>query len=236
MEPQLIYQHEQFLALAKPAGLLTHPVKSVAEKHGTIEPSVVSWVIERFPEVKIVGDDPVWRPGIVHRLDKDTSGILLVARTQACFEFLKSQFQAHTIRKTYKALVRGIPSKPSGDINLPIGIREKTLKRSVHSSKMAKEAITHYAVAESFDGIKGKFALLDAEPKTGRTHQLRVHFTAIGHPIVGDRLYGPKDIPSWATRLMLHAYAIEFDAAPGEHMRLEADMPTDFEAVLNAVR
>ena len=172
------------------------------------------------------------RPGIVHRLDKATSGVMLVAKTQASFERLKKLFQEHRIRKTYFALVWGVPKDKKGAIDAPIGIKNGSLKRSVHSSKMAKPAVTEYSVVKDF----GDRTLLRVNPLTGRTHQIRVHLASIGHPIVGDTLYGKK-LPRGSTasraaaappRLMLHAAALVFSDDNGNPFEFEAPFPAGF--------
>ena len=142
IEPEIIYEDENFLAINKPAGLIVHPARvSVNRKRKEVEPTLVDWLILKYPQVKNVGDDPATRPGIVHRLDRETSGILLIPKNQKYFEYLKSLFQEHLIQKKYYAVVFGIPKNQSGMINSPIGIKNGTLKRSIHSSKMAKTAI-----------------------------------------------------------------------------------------------
>jgi len=176
------------------------------------------------------------RPGIVHRLDKDTSGVMVVARNQKSFEYLKSLFKGRDIKKTYVAVVLGVPKEKQGVIDKPIGIRNGTTKRSVVSEKMAKPAVTEYEIlktaqAEDGFGKEHAFALLSVSPKTGRTHQIRVHLTSIGHPIVGDPLYGPKKQPPWANRLMLHAASIEFSDGSGGRLRFDAEIPKEFEKI-----
>ena len=230
MLPQVIYEDENFLAINKPAGLLVHAVRS--KEHGK-ESTVVDWLLARYPEIKTVGDDPAERPGIVHRLDKDTSGVMLVAKNQKTFEYLKSLFQKREVQKTYLALVWGTLKTKSGVINAPIGIRSGSVKRSVRSEKMAKEAVTEWRVVKLFDS---GYSLLEVKPKTGRTHQIRVHLASIGHPVVGDRLYGRRRVinnsitndPTADNRLMLHALSIEFTAPDGKRTRLEAEPPASF--------
>lgn len=201
------------------------------------EPTLVDWLLENYPEVKKIGDDPAVRPGIVHRLDKETSGVMLVPRDQHYFKYLKSLFQKHEIKKTYLAVVFGKPKKESGVIDAPIGIKTGTLKRTIHSEKMAKSAVTEYRVLKTFtekdmkeSGESGEweFSLLEVKPQTGRTHQIRVHLASIGHSIVGDRLYGPKKQPEFATRLMLHARSIEFKDEDGSQLVFEAEIPKAF--------
>ena len=231
LEPKIIYEDKDFLAIDKPAGLMVHPAAiSGKKKQREKEPTLVDWLLVRYPEIKNVGDDPYLRPGIVHRLDKETSGVMLIPKNQGYFEYLKSLFKAHAIKKTYLALVPGIPKRNSGIIDAPIGIKNGTLKRSVHSRKMAKAAVTEYKVLKTVQmpdasGKSMPFSLLEVLPMTGRTHQIRVHLASIGHPVVGDSLYGPKKQPEWTSRLMLHAQSLEFVPRPGNFIKVEAESP-----------
>ncbi len=269
-EPQAIYEDENFLAVDKPAGLLVHEAgvvghgpktKSRAQK----EPTLVDWLLKNYPEVKNVGDEPKTRPGIVHRLDRDTSGVLLVAKNQKYFEYLKSLFQTRKIKKVYLAVVFGKLVPRSGAIKKPIGLKSGTTKRSVYSPKLLKDATTEYKVKKYLEtaedgkvitnvipqlwhnrsdvckeksGFAGRgsgprcFSLVEVNPQTGRTHQIRVHFASVGHPVVGDRLYGPKRQPDWATRLMLHALSLEFIAHEGAALRIEAGLPEEFDHLI----
>lgn len=224
-EPRVVYEEKDFLAVYKPSGLLTHPVNLRTASFK--EPALTDWLLKRYPELAEVGDDPEWRPGIVHRLDRATSGVLLVPRNQKYFQYLKPLFQKGEIKKTYLALVFGDLHAKRGEIRKPIGIG-KGLKRSVRSEKMLKEAVTLYEVLE-FKKIEGEiFTLLKVMPQTGRTHQIRVHMASIHHPVVGDPLYGRKREPGWVNRLMLHALSLEWTTEDGKRMRVEADPPPDF--------
>jgi 23S rRNA pseudouridine1911/1915/1917 synthase len=237
--PQVVYQDDGLLALMKPAGLLVHavPVRGAkaartARTGRSTEPTLADWLRDNYPEVKKVGDDPETRPGLVHRLDKDTSGIMLVARRQPDFEYLKGLFQNRQVRKTYLALCWGSAKSDRGTIRAPIGIKPGTIRRSIHSNKMAKPAETEYevvaraAVVDARDGRghseKIHTSLFRVMPLSGRTHQIRVHLASIGHPVAGDALYGPRRPALDAPRLMLHALALEFERRPGERLRLEA--------------
>jgi 23S rRNA pseudouridine1911/1915/1917 synthase len=153
------------------------------------------------------------------------------------FEYFKSQFQEHAIKKTYAALVRGLPRRPYGVIDMPIGIMNGTLKRSTRSRKDAKSAVTEYWVRKEFRSADNpdKFALLEVKPKTGRTHQIRVHLASIGHPIMGDALYGGKGRPGFAARPLLHAAKIEFTLARGKTFEFSADLPPDFSLVIHSL-
>lgn len=234
-EPEIIFEDENFLAINKPAGLMVHAAKISpkrtkqmgvprAEKEWTL----VDWLVEKYPQIRKVGDDPATRPGIVHRLDKETSGIMLAAKTQPYFEYLKSLFQKHEIKKTYQAVVWGVPKKKEGTIDAPIGIVSGTLRRSVHSTKMKKEAITKYKVLRMYGMGQKEVTLLEVSPLTGRTHQIRVHLASIGHPILGDRLYGPRPAREKIlapSRLMLHALSIEFPNQDGSIIQLSTASP-----------
>ncbi len=240
-EPQIIFENPDFVAVVKPAGLLVHRVRvgAAKERAGNVdesrrnEPTLAGWLAARYPEMAQVGDDPEYRPGIVHRLDKETSGIMIAARTQSSFAHLKELFQAHAMKKSYLALTAGTPDPAEGTIDRPIGIRNGTLKRSVHVATMAKDAVTEYAVKERFAG--GAYALVEARPRTGRTHQIRVHLASIGHPILGDRLYGGTRAAHAAPRLMLHAASLEWDDGAGRRFSFEAPLPADFLQVIHSI-
>lgn len=246
-EPKVIFENADLIVVDKPAGLMVHAARVSARRHAdaerAAEPTLVDWLLPRYPEIKGVGDDPSLRPGIVHRLDKATSGVMVVARTQAAFEWLKRSFQEHRIRKTYLAVVEGVPKNKSGMIDAPIGIKSGSLKRSVRSPKMAKLAVTEYSIVREMPAGKDggpAHALLRVTPKTGRTHQIRVHLASIGHPIVGDPLYGKKvrrvgtrHGTGPAARLMLHAAALAFEGPDGGRFEFEAPVPPDFSAQLS---
>jgi 23S rRNA pseudouridine1911/1915/1917 synthase len=236
--PEIIFENHDFVVVNKPAGLMVHAARVSSKRRDAArrvdearatEPTLVDWLRVRYPGVKNVGDDPALRPGIVHRLDKATSGVMIVAKTQASFERLKKLFQEHRMRKTYFALVSGVPKNKKGTIDAPIGIKNGTLKRSVHSSKMAKSAVTEYSVVKKIgEDNREQYALLKVTPKTGRTHQIRVHLASIGHPVVGDALYGRRAKADSASRLMLHAAALEFSDGTGSHFAFEAPLPPEF--------
>jgi 23S rRNA pseudouridine1911/1915/1917 synthase len=221
---RIIYQDKNFVAINKPAGLLVH----LSEYQKKKEPTLVDWVIKNFPEVKNVGDDPQYRPGIVHRLDRDTSGAVLVALNQKYFLYLKKLFQDKKIKKTYLAIVKGTLREREGRIDKPIGIKSGTTQRSVFSEKMVKEAVTEYKLIKNFQKNSQNLSLLKVFPLTGRTHQIRTHLNFIGHPVAGDKMYGGKSASVLADRQMLHCYALEFEIEPGRVLCLEAEPPKDF--------
>ncbi len=175
----------------------------------------------------------------VHRLDKDTSGVILFAKNVETREYLKKLFQNREIKKTYSALVVGEVKNKEGVIDLAIGRSKKTpLKRVAIGEQRGKirEAVTEYKVLKKFTWLSDNqvFTLIEAYPKTGRTHQIRSHFAAIGHPVVCDKLYAGKRFvcPGGLTRQFLHASAVEFSRSGGGRLRLEADLPEDLERVL----
>lgn len=237
----IIYEDENFLAVNKPAGLLTHAIKSKIR-----EETLTDWLLKKYPKIKNVGDDPENRPGIVHRLDKDTSGVLLVAKNQKFFEYLKSIFQARQIKKKYLALAygklaprQGLPAEiltRTGIIEKPIALKTGSLKRTTRlnskKAKMIKEALTHYQIKKYYESGGHFFTLVELEPKTGRTHQLRVHLASVGHPIVGDKLYGAKNNFLNLERQFLHAESVEFSLENGKRIKIEADLPPELQNIL----
>jgi len=231
-DPEVIYENSDFLVINKPSGLQVHPARINAGKlrraNKETAPTLVDWLVEHYPEVKTVGDDPATRPGIVHRLDKETSGVMIVPRNQKTFEHLKTLFQKHEIKKIYLALVAGVPKNKEGVIDAPIGIKNGTLKRSVHATRMVKPAVTEYSVTKEVHKNGETYALLNVKPATGRTHQIRVHLASIGHPIAGDTMYGKKKQPAFAKRLMLHALSLTFSDGRGRRFEFDANPPGDF--------
>lgn len=229
MTPKILYEDKNIIALDKPAGLLVHGIKA----HPGGE-TLTDWLIKKYPEIQTVGDDPENRPGIVHRLDKDTSGVMVVARNQKAFEYLKELFQRHEIKKIYLSLVWGKIKKPSGIIDLPMGLKPGGLKRTTRlkGAKMVKEAQTIYRVRQIYVSAEDEsqiFTLVEAEPKTGRTHQIRVHFAALGHPIVGDTLYTRRHAPKFASRQFLHAESMELNLPDGNKKKFTAAWPPDLD-------
>lgn len=237
MQVTKVYEDDNILVVNKPYGLITHP------KNATdTQPSLTDWVIANYPELKKIGEPfiasgaPLPRCGIVHRLDKDTSGLIIIAKNQLSFEYFKKLFQTHTIHKHYYALVYGAPKEKSGIINAPLGRIGMKRTTQMTGKKMidGKESITEYKTIENFD----KYTLLDVSPKTGRTHQIRVHLKSIGCPIVGDIIYAPKGWkqPKGLNRLFLHAYKLEFPTLDGKQLVIEVDLPTDLQKLLSGLK
>jgi 23S rRNA pseudouridine1911/1915/1917 synthase len=214
---EILYEDAAVIAVNKPAGLTVHA--GAGQHDGTL----VNRLVHHFQGLSQVGGDE--RPGIVHRLDKDTSGVLLVARTDAAHRALAAQFAARTVQKTYLALVNGRVNADSGRIVKPIA--RDPVRRTRMTARLAtgREAITEYRIRQRWE----KFTLLEVRIKTGRTHQIRVHLASLGHPVAGDRLYGAPA----AQRLFLHAWRIGFTSpATGQTVTVEAALPAELEAWL----
>ena len=213
----------------------------------TKEVTLADMLLKKYPKMKNVGEPArfvgsggeektIYRPGIVHRLDKDTSGALVVAKNQKSFEFLKKQFQDRVIAKKYLAVVYGNVKNDRGVIDRPIG-RSKSDFRKWSATRGARgemrEAVTEYKVLKRFSDKKGeRFTLLEVSPKTGRTHQIRVHLKAINYSIVGDKLYGgSRPAALGFGRTALHAASVSFETSPGKKVSVEAPLPEDFRKV-----
>jgi len=230
MDIPIIYEDDQMLAVNKPAGLLVH--SSGREGQETI----VRWLVERYPGLKDVGEDlkissgkTIFKSGIVHRLDRETSGVLLVAKTQDTFAFLKKQFQERLIKKAYRIIVYGRVKEKEGVIDLPIGRSASDWRKRIAGTGRTvgttRPAVTRYMVLAATD----EYSYLEVYPETGRTHQIRVHLKAIGHPVVCDPLYAPKrECPSVLGRLALHAFAVELRGLKVGALKIEASLPDDF--------
>ncbi|NPB09632.1 MAG: RluA family pseudouridine synthase [Thermodesulfobacteria bacterium] len=225
---EVVYEDEDLLVINKPPGLVIHP--AAGHYHGTL----VHGLLARVDDLSGVGGE--LRPGIVHRLDKDTSGLLLVAKNDRTHLALSQQFQDRKVEKTYLALVHGVPSSNWGRVDRPIGRHPVHRKKmSVHAPR-GREAVTEWRLRERFK--KSRAALLEVHPLTGRTHQIRVHLSSIGHPIVGDELYGGcRPTGPKASRQMLHAWRLSFvHPRSGETLSFEAPLPDDFQTLLEELR
>jgi 23S rRNA pseudouridine1911/1915/1917 synthase len=212
----VLYEDEDLLVIDKPAGLSVHPGAGL-EAIATVADFARSRTTDPDPE----------RPGIVHRLDRDTSGLLIIAKTEAAKTHLQAAFKNHQIHKTYRLLVVGRLSPEAATIRLPLSRDPaRPLQQAVVPG--GREAITAYETKANFPG----YTLVEARPKTGRTHQLRTHFAALGHPVAGDIVYGPPKRPLGLKRQFLHAAALEFTAPSGAHISLESPLPADLATVL----
>jgi 23S rRNA pseudouridine1911/1915/1917 synthase len=211
------------IVVAKPAGLVVHP--GAGHDGGTL----VNGLLARFPEIAAVGDPQ--RPGIVHRLDRDTSGLLAVARTPAGYDSLVDQLARRSVERLYATLVWGALSAPRGVIDAPIG-RSDARRTRMAVRSAGKEARTGYRVVETFD--TPRCSRLECKLETGRTHQIRVHLAAIGHPVVGDASYGGARQQLALARPFLHAATLGFDQpVTGEALRFADPLPPDLQSVLD---
>lgn len=220
----ILYEDDDLVAVDKPAGMVVHPARG--HKSGTL----VNAALARWPQViDLLGEE---RPGIVHRLDKDTSGVIVLAKTHPALLSLQEQFKARTVSKQYVALVEGIPHNSKGIINAPIGRDSRQRKRMAVISN-GRPSLTNYCVAEMFEGN----ALLDVYPETGRTHQIRVHLAWIGHPVVGDKVYGRRKQQIKLKRHFLHAANLKVQSPSGDNeLTFSAPLPMELTEVLNLLR
>ncbi len=240
---QIVYEDEALLVVNKPRGLTVHPAPG--HPHGTLVNALLAYA------PRLAHGSAEFRPGIVHRLDKDTTGLLIVAKTDRAHHRLSADLQRRVIHRRYLALVWGAPSWERHTVDLPIGRHPVNRKKmSVHAGEnvvryQARPARTHFTVRQRWS----RFALIEAELETGRTHQVRVHLSAIGYPIVGDPLYGgvrtpPSDLPDELAQTLnnlqgqlLHAYRLEFvHPLTGEPITLEAPLPDDFQHILSLLQ
>lgn len=239
---KVVHADDDILVIDKPYGLVVHP--GAGNRQGTL----VNALLARYPEIRSVGDPD--RPGIVHRLDKETSGLMVVARTPRACESLVSQFKSREVRKTYLGLVWGTMSAVEGRLDLPIGRHATNRQKISVKTSSPREAITEYKVLEKFQG----FTLLEIRPLTGRTHQIRVHLAAAGHPLVGDSKYGRKRpgnlldkgiygsgrraeslLKEASPRLFLHAHKLSFmHPVTGERVEFISPLPDQLSAILAA--
>ncbi len=228
MEFKVLYEDENLLAIDKPAGIIIFPEKPTDEK------TLIDLLLEEFPYLKNVGRAPRW--GMVHRLDKDTSGILLVAKNNEALDFFQKQFKNKKVIKKYIVLVKGNIKFNQGVIETLIGRSPKNRKKQKvyfpfePEAKGKREAITKYKVLKRFKD----FTLVEAEPKTGRKHQIRTHFSYLGHPIVGDKIYGFKNqtLPKNLKRQFLHASYLNIKLPSGEKKEFQSELPADLKKVL----
>lgn len=218
----VLHEDESVIVVNKPPGLVVHPGS------GRSKGTLAAGLVYRYPELVGVGAEERW--GLVHRLDKDTSGALLVGRTQAAFEALVEELRRRKVARVYTTLVEGTMGAPTGTVEAPIGRDpNRATRRAI--TPTGKHARTHYEVIRDFPD--SEVTLLDVRLETGRTHQIRVHMAAIGHPVVGDRTYGASRRDIAAPRTFLHASSVGFTHPDsGERMTVEAPLPADLSAVL----
>jgi 23S rRNA pseudouridine1911/1915/1917 synthase len=253
MDIYIIFENQDYLIINKPSGLVVHGDGK------TDEPSVVSWLQENRPEINRVGEAMVItgkrgreieipRPGIVHRIDRDTSGCLVIAKNQASFEYLKDQFKNLKVDKTYQALVYGSMKNDSGIIDAPIGKSRRDFRMKSagpHARGLLREAVTEYTVVSRYEDPKRndnqnqnlKYTLVELSPKTGRTHQIRVHLKHLNYPIVSDSLYAGKRKPVLGiSRTALHAHSISFHDSTGELITATCELASDMKEALLKIK
>lgn len=221
----ILYEDEDLIAVDKPAGMVVHPAPG--HDHGTL----VHAILHHCPDLQGVGGEQ--RPGIVHRLDKDTSGIILVAKNDRAHRFLQDQFRARTIAKTYLALLIGQLEPRRGRIDAAIGRHPRRRKQmAILPAGQGRSASTSYEVIAYY----GNASLVAAHPHTGRTHQIRVHFASLGHPVVGDTLYGPRRDSYHLGRHFLHAHRLSFRRPSDQTLlTLESHLPPELQALLDVL-
>ena len=246
MKIKVLYEDPNILAINKPSGILVHP--STALRAGPDQKTILDLFRKKYPKIEIV-----------HRLDKETSGIMLIAKNQKTYEFLKKQFMGRVVKKIYHAIVSGFVKNDHGIINKPIGRSPSDFRRHLAGRGARgelREAITEYKVLKrltlplapslikegrnsspptkgEMPKAEGVFSYLEIKPKTGRTHQIRVHMKFLNHPVVCDSLYNPKGAcPKSLNRLALHAYSIEFKDLKGATVKVESQLPKEFEKVV----
>ncbi len=245
MNIKIIYEDKDLLVVGKPAGMVVFP------EGQTTKNTLIDALIEKYPELKSVGEVP--RYGIVHRLDKDTSGVLLVAKSTEALIFLQKQFKNREVEKKYVCLVEGIVENDSGTIETLIARakgdpRKQRAYSPINAPKSAKEAITEYKVIGRYTDSPAKFAdahrgatkvneftLVEVQIKTGRRHQIRCHFSYLQHPIAGDKLYSFKNskIPDGLTRQFLHAQKLKIQLPNGKTKKFVSELPEELQQIIN---
>lgn len=238
IEPIVVSETDDYLVIDKPAGLMVHPTEKGESD------TLIDWLVERYPAIAKVGEDPS-RPGIVHRIDQDVSGLLVIAKNQTFFDMLKEQFQSRSVEKEYIALVYGKIEADSGEIDFPIeraasGHRMAALPSTINggANSAGKRALTEFIVKKRYIN----YTLLSVSIKTGRTHQIRVHFFAYGHPLVGDELYSTKvtrdkNTKNGLNRIFLVSCRLAFIDQSGQKKEFMIGLPHELEEFLaNKVR
>lgn len=215
--PEILYKDNNVIVINKPAGLITHPTPALAS-----EPSVAG----AFADLIKDDDDPI-RPGIVHRLDRDTSGVMIIARDLSTKEFLQEQFRNRKVKKVYTALVRGRLKQPAARIELPLQ-KSKRQPNTMVVHAGGRLAITEYNVIAEYPDA----SLLAIDIYTGRTHQIRAHFAHLGHPIVGDTVYGKDSRPEGLARQFLHAASLTISLPSDKEQTFTAELPLDLTSYL----
>ncbi len=213
----IVYEDSDLLVVNKPKGMVVHPAA------GNFDGTLVNALLAHCGD-SLSGINGVMRPGILHRIDKNTSGLLMVAKNDNAHNFLAAQIKEHSFHREYEAVVYGNLKTDKGTVNAPIGRHPVKRKQMAVTDKNSKEAITHYEVIARYNGFTHIKCILE----TGRTHQIRVHMSSIGHPIVGDDVYGPKKVETSLCGQCLHAKKLGFIHPNGEYMEFDSVLPEYF--------
>ena len=222
----IVYEDNDMLVVNKPQGMVVHPAA------GNYTGTIVNALLYHCGD-SLSGINGEKRPGIVHRIDKDTSGLLLVAKNDNAHQKLSSQIKEHSLTRAYKALVHGNIKQDSGRIDAPIGRHPSDRKKMTITDKNSREAVTNFRVLERY----GRYTFVECILETGRTHQIRVHMSKNGHPIVGDKTYGVKKEEFNLTGQLLHAYKVGFiHPVSGEYMEFVSELPDYYMNVLDRLR
>lgn len=217
----IVYEDEDVLVVNKPKGMVVHPAA------GNYSGTLVNAILYHCKSLSSING--VIRPGIVHRIDKDTSGLLMIAKNDAAHRSLAEQLASHTITRAYRAVVYHNFQEDSGTVNAPIGRDPKNRLKMAVTQLSSKEAVTHYKVLQRF----GSFTYIEARLETGRTHQIRVHMAHINHPLLGDAVYGPKKKVLGVETQMLHAKLLGFHhPKTGEYLEFDSPLPSEFVNVI----
>lgn len=221
----VLYEDEDVLVVDKPKGMVVHPAP------GHYSGTLVNAVLYHC-QGQLSGINGVLRPGIVHRIDRDTTGSLIVCKNDAAHQAIAAQLKEHSLNRSYRAIVHGVIAEEEGTVNAPIGRDERDRKRMAVNEKNGKEAVTHYRVLERFRS----HTYIECRLETGRTHQIRVHMTSIGHPLLGDEVYGQRKSPFHLEGQTLHAYTLGFvHPRSGAYTEVTAPLPAYFTHLLEVL-
>lgn len=221
----IVYEDSDLAIINKPQGMVVHPAS------GNFSGTLVNALLYHFDTLSTLNGE--MRPGIVHRIDKDTAGLLMIAKNDFAHETLAKQLKDHSTTRKYYALVEGVIKEENGTINAPIGRHRVDRKKMTVTDENSKNAVTHFKVLERFE----KYTLIEAQLETGRTHQIRVHMNYINHPVVGDPVYGYRNQKFKLKGQLLFAKIIGFiHPRNDEYMEFEVDLPNYFEHILNIIR
>lgn len=223
----IIYEDDDVILVNKPKGMVVHPAP------GHYSGTLVNGLMYHFGS-SLSGINGEFRPGIVHRIDMDTTGVLVVCKNDNAHRALSEQLHKHSITRKYYAIVYGNISSDEGTVDAPIGRSPKDRKKMAINNRNGRRAVTHYRVLERFGG---RYTYIECQLETGRTHQIRVHMASIGHPILGDEVYGPKKCPFKLQGQTLHAGVLGFiHPSTGEYVEFKAELPEYFKAVLEKLK